>query len=465
MAVANLHPSHDGSRFEVGSRVSSAVPKFIVKSSHRAEITRWIQAIQLNVDYYSKTGRTASNASTQQKFTPPVRTATSGSLTNESSVGDSLSALPPTDTFVNGKLQRTTVGLAATPGMSDLPRSSSPANTDLGEDSAETLSIFEGLEGSDAGANPSPSHGIPHEGSYDVALLNIKAQVDLNQQLVSTLQGTPSGVVQGLGTDTERTSSKQDDVLNALRQSLSTLGTLISQHSIMAQDRERYLVNRIQREVEARRMWEENMLAVAEQQADMDRQLTEAAKDNEKKRKALRQARGVLAGLSSGSLPASPAAVSEPATMSSMLDSAPTSAFSASSRPIFSARESISNIQDVQEVHDMIVAATAEDSDDGEGDEFFDAIETNALPNLKQHDAIANPDHDRPGSPVAEEKTSVLDMIKPVIQPKKVEEQSTIKEYLARKSLEPYSHVRHRLPIDDDKRPSVSRESEADLYG
>jgi len=34
-----------------------------------------------------------------------------------------------------------------------------------------------------------------------------------------------------------------------------------------------------------------------------------------------------------------------------------------------------------------------------------------------------------------------------------------ITDLLARQSLQPYLHVRSKLPIDDDKRPSVSCES------
>jgi hypothetical protein len=253
-----------------------------------------------------------------------------------------------------------------------------------------------------------------------------------------------------------RTPSRQQAVKDALKQSLSTLSTMTSQQHVMTQDRERYFTNRIAREVDARRLWEENMLTVAKQQADMDRQLTEAAQHNDKKRRALRQAKEVLAGISAaGSLPVSPAAEESPAGTpgaSGILDVVsppPASALSAISfRTAATHRQSIS-ISNVQEVHAALQEAESEDEEDD--DEFFDAIEQGTIPGLKLHDSIAHPETVRPGTPTALNENKAI-----VLEVKEEPEKGTIKAFLSRKSLEPYLHVRNRLPIDDDKRPSVS---------
>ena len=105
----------------------------------------------------------------------------------------------------------------------------------------------------------------------------------------------------------------------------------------------------------------------------------------------------------------------------------------------------------IQEIHDAVVAAGAgSDSEDGDDDEFFDAIEQNAFPNLKLYDSIAHPEKERPGTPLNTRKPSHTEVEK--------SHKGTIKELLARQSLQPYLQVRAKLPIDDDKRPSVSRE-------
>lgn len=448
MAVATLHPSSDGSRFEVHSKVSSSVPKFIVKSAHRAEIARWIQTVKLNIDYHSQGGKppapsvdtraAVSRRPTSLKVSPLAAKPPS-----------SVSYLPPTDDFLSPNLARTTTSLSAM-SLPNTRRDQSPSGTADGmTDAGDTISLADNA--SMVGDSQQVSHGIPHDATFDLGVLNIQAQVELTRQLLDSIV-TPPGV------NLSPSPSRQQAV-EALRSSLNTLATLTSQQNIMSQDRERYLLGRIHREVEARKLWEENMMQVAHQQADMDKQLTEASRDNEKKRRALRQAKGVLAGLN-GSLPLSPMSppggASAPPTSTSVgpgiLDVALGSATSAGP-PVSSPRghrESIS----IQHAHDAVVAAGAgSDSDDGDDDEFFDAIEANNIPNLKLHDSIAKPE--RPSWPVSEMKPVEREVKQPQAQPS---ERGTIKDLLARRSLEPYAHVRNKLPIDDDKRPSVSCE-------
>ncbi|ORX40701.1 Oxysterol-binding protein-domain-containing protein [Kockovaella imperatae] len=446
MATAKIHPSTDGSRFEVGSRVSSSVPKMIVKSAHRAEIARWIQAIKLNVEYYSNQAESSGRGL-------DVKTS-NRSLSSSSSqkpVGSAIQSLPPSDSFLSAKLARTTTGLS---NLSVNPPAASSSmlssiNPVVETEDEESLSIYEAAEKDSIVESirdqpHPPAHGIPHENTYDLGVLNIKAQVELTQQLVNSISITPPGSPIRGGAPLVRTNSRQQAVKEALRASLETLATQVSVQTIMAQDRERYLLGRIQRELEARKVWEENMLAVAQQQADTDRQLNEAAKDNEKKRRALRKARGVLAGLSNAdSLPTSPALESATTPLSGILDKATTPSTSTDYRSLASPPlldQSISNMREINDAHDEIIAAAGAESDSDE-EEFFDAVEANTIPNLQLHESIANPAMQR----AAEDKAATGGNSK-----------NTIVAYLGRKSLEPYGHLRSRLPIDDDKRPSVS---------
>ncbi|OCF40792.1 oxysterol-binding protein [Kwoniella heveanensis CBS 569] len=455
MAVATLHPSTDGSRFEVHSKVSSSVPKFIVKSAHRAEIARWVQSIRLNIEYYQKKGgadgqvKRSASSSTQER------------MASAASVG----SLPPSDSFLSPKLQRSTTALSglsvpAPVAEGSRRREISSGQTAITEDDAtEIISVFEAGDNNSlaaSGERHSGIAGIPHETTFDLGVLNIKAQLEMTMQLVDSIviapATSPASPSRNGGVDMNRTPSRQQAVKDALRQSLSTLSNQISMQNIMTQDREKYFLGRIQREVEARHLWEENMLTVAQQQAEADRQLTEAARDNEKKRKALKQAKEVLAGLSgAGGLPSlpmspGPAATNEAAVDRSILEAASTTdgplaalaspaksgaaatstaaAPTSAGAPVAPALLTRPSIPNIQEAHDAIVAAESDEEEDDD-DEFFDAIEQNALPNLKLYDSIAHPEKERPGTPTA-------------------------------KSLEPYLHVRNKLPIDDDKRPSVS---------
>jgi hypothetical protein len=106
-------------------------------------------------------------------------------------------------------------------------------------------------------------------------------------------------------------------------------------------------------------------------------------------------------------------------------------------------------LQEIQQAHEAVAAADSDSEE--EDDEFFDAIESNNIVNLSMHESIANPDKERAGTP----RTGNL-----------IEKQLTaprpgsmkISDLLSRESLQPYLHVRSKLPIDDDKRPSVSCE-------
>jgi hypothetical protein len=437
MAVATLHPSSDGSRFEVHSQVHSSAPKMIVKSSHRGEIARWIQALKLNIEYHSQRDQTL-----QKPLGSPEKRAQSFSSTAPSLAKIRTAIAPelPADRFLSPSLQKSATALTPT---SMIRRGSSPAGSVVGTDAGDAMSMFDAADkGSMAGAGDEQqlSAGVPYESEFDMALLNIKAQLEMTGQLVDSIADSTTSQATPL-------PSGQQAIKEALQQSLKTLSVLVSQQNIMSKDRERYYIGRIQREVEARKLWEENMLTVAQQQAETDAQLHEAALVNEKRRKALKQAKGVLAGLSAGagvSLPGTPA-LETPQKSAMNLDSAlktpPSGAFSPGPET------SISQMQDIQSAREAVEAADSDSED--EDDEFFDAIESNNIANLSMHESIANPDKERAGTPRTDNMFE-----KQLTAPKPGSKKIT--DLLARQSLQPYLHVRSKLPIDDDKRPSVS---------
>lgn len=457
MAVATLHPSSDGSRFEVHSRVYSSVPKLIVKSSHRAEIARWIQTIKLNIDYYANHEQTANspaaaNKSAQNRATSFSSTKAAPAVTRNPPA--MASELPPTGGFITADLQRTTTALSSlSVGKAQSLRAHSPARSSPGDDGGDSLSLDEAVDRDSiagGGDQQEQTAGVPHAAEFDLAVLNIKEQTDLAKQLVESLsfRAAPSSG-QTDSTDLARTNSAQGHVKQALQQSLDTLTTLISRQMVMTQDRERYYLGRIHREVEARKLWEENMLTVAKQQAETDEQLNHAARVNERKRKALKQAKGVLDGLRSDStLPTSPSVDSSVAGTLSALDAALKSPASGVMSPAPGA--SISNMQEIEQARQAVAEADS-DSDDDDADEFFDAIESNTIANLSMHESIANPDKERAGTPHTGQAFE-----KQLTAP--VPGSTKITDLLSRPSLQPYLHVRQKLPIDDDKRPSVSCE-------
>ncbi|BEI80271.1 hypothetical protein CcaverHIS002_0108000 [Cutaneotrichosporon cavernicola] len=535
LATARISPSPDGTRFEISSKMTTSVPKIIVKSNLRGEIARWAQAIRLNMEFYSKdrqlqrsgsnAGVDHSDARSTKSSIGPLASLGGPSASGSRGISATLNELPASDQFLHPSLKRTPTSLSGissksksgtrtqntevppVPLLPDRSRRHAPSsrkrdNSPGGNTTASELDKSDSDKDTDDGM--SGPETVPHESEFELSMLNLTAQLELTQQLVDSMVVSPD-IPDRSSVHGSSSPSRQRQVKEALRQSIATLNGLVQRQHGMTQDRERYYQNRIKRELQTRKLWEENLLAVAEQQAETETQLNEAAKDNEKKRRALRQARSVLAELSL-SQPASPgmegrdpelsilggAFTAPPATHHPAIgdfapsfalppaeEAAPATGASPNLRRSIS-RRSISNRASVslgrrasigqynrgsigrrqsisfQDI-DHVVAAIDDSEDDD--DEFFDAIETGTIPNLKTFDTISNPQGpgSRPATPVhilpaKEAKESPLGQVVAVRQAKK----GTVESYLARKSLEPYNHVRHRLPIDDDKRPSVS---------
>ncbi|OXC70624.1 hypothetical protein AYX13_00601 [Cryptococcus neoformans] len=485
MAVATLHTSSDGTRFELSSKVSSAVPKFIVKSVHRAEIARWVQTIKLNIEYYQ------NGPGVEGQGSGPPLPRRSASLKVHDKAATAVNSLPPSDQFLSPTLQRTATSLSGASIGSVKPPSES-SNIRITGTHPESLAYEKDDSDHSEDEDQPSTEVIPYENAYELGVLNIKEQIDLTLQLVDSIVVPPSASPPSSDRGTS-ISARQAAVKDALRQSLSTMSSLVLKQNAMSHDRERYFTSRIQREIQARQLWEENMLTIAKQQAEFEQQLNDAAKVNEKKKKALRQAKGVLAGLSGVSMPTSPAELGEqhasidqgileppPTTGTGETLSSPSkTTFTSAGPPISSTTPtapsgllSPPSIPNIKEAHDAIVAAESGDEDD-DTDEFFDAIEQNQLPNLKLYDSIAHPERELPGTPVTPGTPGIGRRVGVVagasgeaeedvvhgselVRQQSVPAKGTIEEYLARESLEPYLHVRHKLPIDDDKRPSVS---------
>ncbi|CAK9786023.1 hypothetical protein CC85DRAFT_308156 [Cutaneotrichosporon oleaginosum] len=531
LATARISPAPDGTRFEVSSKVTTSVPKILVKSNLRGEIARWAQAIRLNIEFYSKdrqhpqrigsnVGADRSDARSTKSSIAPSQFNGGPTASSSRGIGAALSELPASDQFLHPSLKRSPTTLSGistksevgtkvrdsevppVPPLPDRARSFAPSSRKRdtspgGNTTASELDKDDSDKDTEDGT--SGNEVVPHESEFELSMLNLTAQLELTQQLVDSVVVSPD-LPDRSSVHGSSSPSRQRQVKEALRQSIATVSQLVQRQYAMNQDRERFFQNRIKREVQTRKLWEENLLAVAEQQAETDRQLNEAAKDNEKKRRALRQARSVLAELSL-SQPASPgmdgrdpepilggALTSPPAPHDNSGEFAPSFALppaqeaaavspnlrgslsrrSISNRASMSLgrrasigqynRSSISRRQSIS-LHDIDHVVAAIDDSEDDDDEFFDAIETGTLPNLKTFDTISNPQGpgSRPATPIhsppaTEVKEAPLGQVLAVRQAKK----GTVEAYLTRKSLEPYNHVRHRLPIDDDKRPSVS---------
>ena len=151
---------------------------------------------------------------------------------------------------------------------------------------------------------------VPRADDFDLLANGTKTQLELTQQLLDSLvvpsRGDDGSVpVERSSSASSRPSSilsstaRQADVKDALRGSLASLGSMLDEYVDVVAQRERYFVRKYEREIEAKRLWEENMREVAASHAAMEIELQKASRDNTRRKKALQEVRATLGGATS----------------------------------------------------------------------------------------------------------------------------------------------------------------------
>jgi hypothetical protein len=250
-----------------------------------------------------------------------------------------------------------------------------------------------------------------------------KTQVHLTEQLINSLSA--------VGPADE---SKRQDLTEAAKRSLRMLETLIEQYVILllnncsefkrltssyldrhlaqVKDRERWFTHRYEREVQAKRMWEENMRSVVSSQAELEQQLVDTQKQATRRKKALKELKSSVA-----------AGVASP--MSEHPPSVPPTAMAGQGANASTPGEAPSAAR-LQELDNLV-----ESSDDE--DDFYDAVESGTVP-VRVETPLQTPDNQE--------------------FPKDFE--MTDERMMEIESYQGYKKLRDRLPITSDDRPPVS---------
>ncbi|CAO1630242.1 unnamed protein product [Parajaminaea phylloscopi] len=451
---------NDKHRFEIISEATAkGSSKLYLRGSHPVERARWVQVLQQTQDHFGLS-RTVSRTesiragSTSIELGPNVSaTASSTGLSNvPSRVGTP--AIGRTSTSTNNALLSaqplTAASTTAAAGSLGAPLASVSSHQDPAL--ARTPSLIskesyrsdredsDGQADSEALFDAAGKPRIIHSETFPLISNALKLKIELAHQLASALP-TRSRVPAPLSSSSSASPAEAgDDIKMALKDALSQIEALNNQHTMLVGEREQYLLRRYEQEIQVKRMWEENIKALAQQHADVEAQLQEAAAENARKRKALKEARGSLSPTLSPPV-ASPVAgahgtpsVVSPAPRRGGVDLEGTIA---DRRPAAEPMR-IPALAAGAAAAAGIASGAAYQSLDGresaeEGeDEFFDAVESGNLPNLKVETPIAQPPHED-NWPDNFNKDMVGEM-----------------------ALEPYRKLRTSLPIGKDERPSVS---------
>ncbi len=368
-----------------------------------------------------------TRAPSMRSPTPPIR-PTSG-LSNRS--GRSLlMAFSPAGTTVgagnnsvhNGAAAGASIRRYDTPSV--LSRFEDSPNGGGGDEGYEYSIMGEEEEDADADSladlgKARKKRGIPHESEFVVVANSLATQAQLGSDLARSL-GSSSGAGGGGG-----------ETVGALQQCTAALTPLFQRYQTMVAEREAYLLRRYEQEIQAKHLWEENMRTLAQQHAEMEAALKEASEENARKRKALREARGstLLSPTAShadiGSALAVPGAVGAGAAMAAGGLQSPIS--EDGSGPLTA--RTMSAFGGGGDNTPLATPSNVQDDAMDDDDEFFDAIESGNLP-LTVEKEIHSPTVERTNGLDPELRNSL--------------------------PVEPYRHLRKKLPIGKDERPSVS---------
>ncbi|QRW05886.1 oxysterol binding protein [Ceratobasidium sp. AG-Ba] len=394
-------PSNQGTQ----SALSSTAQKWYMKANHPGEVARWTQVLTRSIDYYQQKDRAT--------LPPPNSDGESINSHRESSrhtksIRSSVDMLRGWSGRSSHSANRSRADVDMVPSKAESTSSRAPPQNSAPqpEDDARSRSSGE----SDA------SH-IPHGDQFSFQLHTLEMEVDLARQLLDEMVLPPSAAARAV------------EIKSTLQRSILTIKSAIDQYGTMARDRENWYANRVQEEADARRMWEDNVVTLANQSEKVERELVRSVQINKGQRKVLKS----LLGPSLQDDPTTPRATADTATTAtrpSMDKSTPPLAPSILERPNAPAQIALP-----EAVHPSVRSPLAEQlnalgedellqGDESDTDEFFDAIESGVISNVP---SAIRPQPETPLPPSLD-----------------------IELYRG------YKNLRDRLPIGSDNRPPVS---------
>ena len=425
-AVLKAGSGGDKTRFEVHSTASrghtSGVQKWYMRASHPVEAARWTQAINKSMEWYKR-------LEVEQL-----------SLPRKSGESDRSALRPGKVSFQSGF--STTSRRNVVIGTHSI-RGSQGSFVDVGEDGRiSALGEIsrngitdkydfekEGVQNDCSSSSHSTYHSSlrrpPHESTFDLQGNSISAQLELTAQLFSSLP-FPSDA-----------PPRSKELRTVLKDSFSAVQTMMNEYVQMSKEREEWWKSQLQRERERQSVWEESLQTVVREGEALERELRVRSRKRGSRFFDIKtpEMRGTSTSLSK-SPPGQPPLIHEddvPRCPSAPLpdDAVANTVVRAPRPPLLVPQPAVLVTMTPQGTPRFKPPTSDEDEDamdTDEEDEFFDAIESNNLPNLVISQLLTSPTHAEFALP------SVV-------------------------NLEPfigYKVLRTRLPISSDNRPSTS---------
>lgn len=236
----------DKLKFEIISSGKGSV-RYHLRANHPVEANRWIFAL-----------------------TQAIQAGTAEAMSLNADDGSPLS--PTLSRVVSGS-DRPSAGFRSTSSLELRPKmttNSSAASINTEDDSGEDY--------------PENSEE-PHRGDFEVTAHSAKVQLEILEKLLGSL---PQNDQPWFRKDSAPEPPSCDDPISIVKKAASSLHGTLDELVKMSQTRDTYWRGQLEREKELRRLWEENMKSLAEEQEQMEEAMNNAIEQRKMTKRALR---------------------------------------------------------------------------------------------------------------------------------------------------------------------------------
>ncbi|KAG7449557.1 uncharacterized protein BT62DRAFT_985148 [Guyanagaster necrorhizus] len=354
----------DRLRFEVHSTPSrghqSGVQKWYLKANHPVEASRWTQTISKSIEWHKhdNEGRRSGESDANSVIPKSVTAHTRNESTKHSNWNE-------------GESQSLASSHRGSPNFQMNERG------------------YEDMDNDESSASESIRKTVPFDSSFELHGNSASAQMELTSQLLSNLV---------LHSDA---SQRTSDLRNALKDSISIVQGMLDEYIQMVKVREEWFRKQLQKERDKSTLWEESFATVVKEGESLEKELRIRSRRRGSRffdateSGTVKQHQSFLAPYPSV-IEKSPKPAPEPFQLFSPSPHLQDTGTAETSHPTHLAQRS--ETDDAANPTATIEDNSALDTDDE--DEFFDAIESNNIPNLVIPEFLASPTHPEVALPV-----------------------------------------------------------------
>lgn len=454
MRIARLHmDAQDKTRFEIHGKSSV---KYHLKANHVVEAKRWFWALNNAIQFSKDEAREEEKRRTKDAdMLRQARIEQSGGSAADST--DSVT-LPPSRMGRSGLAPPSSLGAGGNSSKASFQSSARGTESVLGDDTGSAYESYEPsvaapeLSRSISGIGNAPpadaedddyDDGSSHEvapvnkDAFNITAQSAKLQLDLLSRVSSALQTEKS---RNPGMAIADPSVVQ--ALTAYETAVSSLNGLVVDLLKISRDRDAYWQYKLDRETDARKMWEESMARVAKEHEDLQSRIGESEDKRKRTKRALKEALegASLAGSRPGSqgsrtATGSVALPQEQVHFEETREALERVPLSQEGRAL--GRRSIS-VRDPNRRKSIIAQFTdLSDSESGDDEEFFDAVDAGEVEILD----VTSP-------------LPTTAKVFPSLSSADLREQKTAHIVPSFRGYE--DPIRKRLKLDADNRPKIS---------